>query len=40
VAGYAYQKLSADTGSDLNPLLSGNLDHSFGAGPEFKYTKR
>ena len=38
VAGYAYQKLSADSGSQVNPLFSGNLDRSFGAGPEFKYT--
>ena len=38
VAGYAYQKLSADSGSQVNPLFSGALDRSFGAGPEFKYT--
>lgn len=38
VAGYAYQKFSADSGNKVNPLFSGNLDRSFGAGPEFKYT--
>jgi hypothetical protein len=37
-AGYIYQKLSPDSGSDVKPLVAGNLDHSFGIGPEFKYT--
>jgi hypothetical protein len=37
-AGYIYHKLSADSGSDVRPLAVGNLDRSFGIGPEFKYT--
>jgi hypothetical protein len=35
-AGFAYQKLSADTGSAVNPAVRGNLDRAFGLGPEFK----
>jgi hypothetical protein len=38
VAGYAYKKLSADSGSGINPLLAGITDRSFGIGPEWKYT--
>jgi len=38
LAGYAATKLSADSGSGINPLLRGDLDHAFAAGPEFKYT--
>lgn len=38
VAGYAYQKLSADSGSAASPLTRGALDRSFGIGPEWKYT--
>ena len=38
VAGYAYQKLSADSGSGVSPLVAGVLDRSFGIGPEWKYT--
>jgi hypothetical protein len=37
-AGYVYHKLSADTGSAVNPMVRGDLDRSFGLGPEFKYT--
>jgi hypothetical protein len=36
-AGYIYHKLSADSGSDISPLVAGALDRSFGIGPEFKY---
>jgi len=36
--GYASQKLSADSGSDINPLLKGYLDRCFAAGGEWKYT--
>lgn len=35
-AGFAYQKLAADTGSAVNPATRGNLDRAFGLGPEFK----
>jgi hypothetical protein len=38
VTGYIYHKLSADSGSGVNPLVAGNLDRSFGIGPEWKYT--
>jgi len=38
VAGYAYQKLSADSGSAVPAAVRGDLDRSFGLGPEFKYT--
>jgi hypothetical protein len=38
VAGYGYKKLSADSGSGINPLLAGIIDRSFGIGPEWKYT--
>jgi hypothetical protein len=38
-AGYVYQKLSADSGSDVSPVLAGSLDRSFGIGPEFKYAE-
>lgn len=36
--GYIYHKLSPDSGSDVGPLVQGNLDRSFGIGPEFKYS--
>lgn len=36
-AGFAYQKLSPDTGSAVPPPVKGNLDRAFGLGPEFKY---
>ncbi|WP_197414026.1 SphA family protein [Terracidiphilus gabretensis] len=39
IAGYGYKKLSADSGSGINPLLAGITDRSFGIGPEWKYTK-
>jgi hypothetical protein len=38
VVGFAYQKLSADTGSGVNPLTAGVLDRQFGIGGEWKYT--
>ncbi len=38
VTGYIYHKLSADSGADVNPLVAGDLDRSFGIGPEWKYT--
>ena len=38
IVGYASQKLSADSGSGINPLLKGELDRAFGAGGEWKYT--
>ena len=38
IAGYGYKKLSADSGSGVNPLVAGILDRSFGIGPEWKYT--
>ena len=38
IAGYGYKKLSADSGSGINPLLAGITDRSFGLGPEWKYT--
>jgi len=38
VAGYTYHKLSPDSGTGVNPLVAGNLDRSFGIGPEWKYT--
>ena len=38
LAGYAYKKLSPDSGSGVNPLLAGITDRSFGIGPEWKYT--
>jgi hypothetical protein len=37
-AGYFYRKLSPDSGSGVSPLVAGNIDRSFGIGPEFKYT--
>jgi hypothetical protein len=37
-AGYIYQKLSADSGSDSTLIGTHSLDRSFGIGPEFKYT--
>jgi hypothetical protein len=36
--GYLDQKLSPDSGSDINPLFKGDLDRAFGAGGEWKYT--
>ena len=36
-AGYTYNKLSSDSGSDATRLGSLALDRSFGLGPEFKY---
>jgi len=36
--GYASQKLSADSGSSINPLFKGDLDRAFAAGGEWKYT--
>ena len=38
ITGYASQKLSADSGSGINPLIKGDLDRGFGAGGEWKYT--
>lgn len=38
IVGYASQKLSADTGSAINPLIKGNLDRGFATGAEWKYT--
>ena len=38
VVGYAYQKLSADSGSDGKPITAGILDRSFATGGEWKYT--
>lgn len=38
IVGYASQKLSADSGSSISPLIKGNLDRGFGAGAEWKYT--
>jgi hypothetical protein len=38
VVGYAYQKLSADSGSGVNPITAGLLDRSFATGGEWKYT--
>jgi hypothetical protein len=38
VVGYAYQKLSADSGSGINPLITGILDRAFATGGEWKYT--
>jgi hypothetical protein len=38
VVGYASQKLSADSGSGINPLVRGQLDRGFGVGGEWKYT--
>lgn len=38
-AGYAYTKLSPDSGADAIRLGSLALDRSFGLGPEFKYTR-
>jgi len=38
IVGYAYQKLSADSGSSVNPLFAGVLDRSFATGAEWKYT--
>ncbi len=37
VVGYAYHKLSPDSGADANILGSSALDRSYGLGPEFKY---
>lgn len=38
IAGFAYQKLSPDSGTAVSPSVRGNLDRAFGLGPEFKYT--
>jgi hypothetical protein len=38
VVGYAYKKLSPDSGADVNPLVAGITDRAFGIGPEWKYT--
>ena len=38
IVGYASQKLSADTGRDISPLIRGNLDRAFAAGAEWKFT--
>jgi hypothetical protein len=38
LAGAAYHKLSADSGSDVKPITAGVLDRSFSIGPEWKYT--
>jgi hypothetical protein len=38
IVGYASQKLSADSGSGINPLIRGQLDRGFGLGGEWKYT--
>ena len=38
VVGAVYQKLSADSGSGVNPLLAGVLDRAFATGGEWKYT--
>jgi hypothetical protein len=38
VVGFAYTKLSADSGSGVNPLFAGVLDRAFGTGGEWKYT--
>ena len=38
LVGFASQKLSADSGSGINPLLRGQVDRGFGAGGEWKYT--
>lgn len=38
IVGYASQKLSADSGSSINPLIRGDLDRGFGTGGEWKYT--
>jgi hypothetical protein len=38
VVGYAYKKLSADTGTDIRPIAAGILDRSFATGGEWKYT--
>lgn len=38
VVGYASQKLSPDTGSQISPVVRGYLDRSFATGGEWKYT--
>jgi hypothetical protein len=38
ITGYVSQKLSADSGSGINPALRGDLDRAFGTGGEWKYT--
>jgi hypothetical protein len=38
IVGYASQKLSPDSGSNISPLVRGYLDRGFGAGGEWKYT--
>lgn len=38
IVGYASQKLFADSGSSINPLLKGELDRGFATGGEWKYT--
>jgi hypothetical protein len=38
VAGFAYKKLSPDSGSDVGFLAQGVRDRAFGIGPEWKYT--
>jgi hypothetical protein len=38
IVGFASHKLSADSGSGINPLVRGYLDRGFGGGGEWKYT--
>lgn len=38
IVGYASQKLSADSGSSINPPIKGDLDRAFATGGEWKYT--
>jgi hypothetical protein len=38
IVGYASQKLSADSGSSINPAIRGELDRAFAVGAEWKYT--
>jgi hypothetical protein len=38
IVGYASQKLAADSGASISPLIRGDLDRGFGAGIEWKYT--
>ncbi len=38
IVGYYSQKLSADSGSDISPLLLGYTDRAFATGGEWKYT--
>jgi len=37
-AGFAYKKLSPDSGSDVGILARGVRDRAFGIGPDWKYT--